>query len=43
MNFKAIINGLRNPKNTEGKLNFVTIKTSPYRFSNKKRFNKNEL
>jgi len=43
MNFKTIINGLTNQRTAKGKLRFDTIRTSPYRFSNKGRFSRNEL
>ncbi len=37
------LSGLTNRRTTKGKLIFDTIRTSPYRFSNKGRYSKNEL
>ncbi len=43
MNFNSIFNRQASQKDTRGKLRFDTIRTSPYKFSNKGKFSKNEL
>ena len=38
MNFKTILNGQTNRRTSDNKLRFETIKTSPYKFSNRRKF-----
>ncbi len=40
MNFRKILDTLTTQRSTDNKLRFDTIKTSPYKFSNRGRYTK---